>query len=82
MQKKQSKQTDFLIKLGATPTEIEIFSIINSIYNKKSLPLSNGDIVAVYGTHRTNIRNHLSNMIRKGIVKRHRHRFYIPSKSF
>lgn len=72
------KAQKWLNKIGATPMESEIYFIVISQFKKLDRPLQNADIAVIHGTHRTNIRAHLANMIRKGLVKRHRHKFYIP----
>lgn len=67
-----------LKQLGATETESDIYCIVLKLYKKLERPLQNSDIAEAHGTHRTNIRNHMTNMIRKGLIKRDRHKFYIP----
>lgn len=68
----------WLNKKSATPEESKIYIIALKQYKKLKRPLQNVDIAEVHGTHRTNIRAHLSNMIRKGLIERHLHKFYIP----
>lgn len=72
------KARKFLEKAQATPTESEIYSIVVSKYKALDRPLQNRDIAKVHKSNRTNIRAHLANMVRKGIIKRHLHKFYLP----
>ncbi len=72
------KARQWLNKQGATPVETEIYSITKAQFKKLKRPLQNGDIASVHKSHRTNIRAHLANMISKGLIKRHLHKFYLP----
>lgn len=62
-----------------TPTEKIIHGIILKQFGKLNRPLRNHDIASIHETHRTNIRVHLANMVKKGIIKKHSHKFYIPA---
>lgn len=68
----------WLKKRGATPAEAKIYKIVVKLYRKDGLPVKNGRVAEVYGTHRTNIKTHLANMIRKGMIQRHQVKQYIP----
>jgi len=81
MAKRKTKKEiqNWLTKKEATETERDVYFIAVGAYMKKNAPLINSDIAEEHGTHRTNIRFHLKNMIAKGIITRHSRKHYLPA---
>lgn len=65
----------WLKKKKATSAEWDIYHL--SIKFKR--PFKNGDILRLYGTSKTNIRQHLCRMIAKGIIVRYAYQAYVPA---
>ena len=70
------KLRKWLIKKGATPAEWSIYAAAREF----TAPFQNGDLLRVYGTSKTNIRQHLARMIAKGLIIRHSYRTYLPAQ--
>ena len=66
----------WLLDIGATAAEWEIFQLAK----KFKRPFKNGDILNSYGTSRTNVRQHLERMMKKGLIVRCGYHTYIASK--
>lgn len=68
--------------VGATPTEVKIYKIALDLFKKTKKPFMNHHIATIHKTHRTNIRQHLASMVKKGLVSRWSHQLYVPNKGF
>ena len=76
--KKKPDINDWLISKGATPVERKLYKLAVKLHDKKQAPLMNADLRRVHKSHRTNITQHLTHMIGKGLIKRHSRDWFIP----
>lgn len=70
------KTKNWLTKKKATPAEWRIYNIVWGF----DQPFQNGFLLKHYKTSKTNIRQHLTRMIDKGLIVRHSYRTYLPAK--
>lgn len=54
----------------ATPTEVTIYFYARQVCRGNKPVFQNGDILKLHGTSRTNIRQNLVRMIKKGMLKK------------
>lgn len=73
---KNKKLKNWLMQKNATSTEAKIYDIALRVEKKKQFPFSNGDILAILGTSRTNVRQHIQRMISKGLLERYSYHTY------
>ena len=74
------KLQNWLIKKNATPTEMKIYRFALVCCRGNRFFFQNGDILKLHGTSRTNIRQNLSRMIAKGLLKKIAYHRYVPLK--
>lgn len=72
------KEINFLSEKNATPCECRIYQILVNLYEYECEPVTNNQIRAIYGGHRTNIQHYLKSLKEKKIIKNKNYRSYIP----
>lgn len=69
---------NWLREKKATVTEARIFLFAVRVCRGNKACFMNGDILKLHGSSRTNIRQYLTRMIEKGLIKKNTFHTYIP----
>lgn len=70
---------NWLTRKGATPTERKLYKIAVRLCAKRPV-IENRDLRTLYPSHRTNLTQHLSSMVKKGLLIKHSRQWYTPAE--